>query len=52
MDDWHETGEAAHAYELLMQEREEWLKDSAAQAEYQEFLDQRKQEEHQHEMEG
>ena len=38
MDDWHETGEAAHAYELLMQEREEWLKDSAAQAEYLEFL--------------
>ena len=38
MDDWREDGEAAHAYELLMQEREEWLKDQAAQAEYLEFL--------------
>ena len=52
MDDWHNDGEAFHAFQLLQLEREEWLKDSAAQAEYQEFLDQRKQEEHQHEMEG
>lgn len=38
MDDWLSDGEAAHAYQLLQQEREEWLKDSAAQAEYLEFL--------------
>lgn len=38
MDDWHGDGQAAHAYQLLQQEREEWLKDQAAQAEYLEFL--------------
>ena len=38
MDDWHNDGEAFHAFQLLQLEREEWLKDSAAQAEYLEFL--------------
>jgi len=49
MNDWRDDGQAAHELELLQQQ---WLTDPAAQAEYQEFLDQRKQEEHQHEMEG
>lgn len=38
MTDWHEDGQAAHEYALLMQEREEWLRDEQAQREYQEFL--------------
>jgi hypothetical protein len=38
MTDWREDGQAAHEYALLMQEREEWLRDEQAQREYQEFL--------------
>lgn len=38
MDDWHNDGAAAHAFQLLQLEREEWLKDQAAQAEYLELL--------------
>lgn len=38
MSDWREDGEAAHAYALLMQEREEWARDQQAQQEYLEFL--------------
>lgn len=45
MDDWHSDGEAAHAYQLLQQEREEWESDPKAQQEYQQYLDQLKQEE-------
>lgn len=49
MTDWHEDGQAAHEYALLMQEREEWLRDEQAQREYQEFL--KFQQEVNHEME-
>ena len=47
MNDWREDGQAAHELELLQQQ---WLTDPVAQAEYQEFLDQRKQEELENEM--
>lgn len=47
MNDWREDGEAFYEHELLMQEREEWLKDQAAQAEYLELL---KSQETQYEM--
>lgn len=40
MSDWRDDGEAAHAYMLLMQERDEWLRDKQAQAEYEEFIQQ------------
>lgn len=47
--DWRMDGEAFHALELLMQEREEWERDQKVQQEYRQYLDQLKQEE-QHEM--
>lgn len=44
---WFEDGEAFHAFQLLQQEREEWERDRKAQKEYQQHLDQLKQEEQQ-----
>lgn len=44
MNDWREDGQAAHEMQLLQQQ---WLEDEAAQKEYQEYLDQLKQEEQQ-----
>ncbi len=38
MTDWREDGQAAQEYEQLMREREEWLSDEEAQAEYLEYL--------------
>ncbi len=43
MNDWREDGAAAHELELLQQQ---WLTDPSAQAEYQEYLDKRKEEQH------
>lgn len=43
MNDWREDGQAAHEMQLLQQQ---WLTDPAAQAEYQEYLDKRKEEQH------
>jgi len=40
MTDWRDDGQAAHEYQLLMQEREEWLRDEQAQMEYLEILKQ------------
>ena len=51
MTDWREDGQAAHEYQLLQQERDEWLADQQAQAEYQEFLSSQHKE-LQDEMEG
>lgn len=44
MNDWREDGAAAHEMQLLQQQ---WLEDEAAQKEYQQHLDQLKQEEQQ-----
>lgn len=48
MNDWHEDGQAAHEMQLLHQQ---WLEDAATQLEYQQYIDQLKQEETQDEME-
>lgn len=44
MSDWREDGAAFHAFELLQQEREEWERDQKVQQEYQQYLDQLKEE--------